>query len=654
MIEKMRYINITGPRTELDRVAEDYLSRYEIHLENALTELSDVPQLSPFTETNPYKEAVASAARLLSELPEEIPETEPVPGMDLFSARTLVAECDEQIQAFTQEKDALKKRHDELLKPLRIIRPFKDIRYDLQEILHFRHIVCRLGRIDRQYHQKLTEYIYDSPDTILIDAETVDQYVYCLWFAPAHLAKKVGAIYSSMHFEPIESSSLEEEALEGSIADICEKLEQEHREIHRKQDELQEKRDAFLREKAPALHTAQRLLSDASDTFDIRRMAASTDQENEEVPFFIISGWMTEDSAAAFEEAIKDDESIFFMSGEEKNNPGRTPPTKLKNPPLLKPFEMYIRMYGLPSYTEMDPTWFLAVTYSFIFGAMFGDVGQGLLLFLGGFILYRKKHVDLAGIISCAGIFSILFGFLYGSLFGFEDILPALWLHPMTAMMAVPFVGRLNTVFVAAIAFGMFLILVCMVFNILNARKAGDTEKTWFDHNAVAGLVFYGSIVLSAFLIVSGHKAPGGILIVLMFVLPLVVMFLKEPLTHLVEKKAKIMPEQKGIFFVQSFFEMFEVLLSYLSNTLSFLRIGAFAVSHAAMMEVVMMLSGAENGGSPNWIVIVLGNLFVCGMEGLIVGIQVLRLEYYEIFSRFYKGSGREFRPFKRSRNSAG
>ena len=102
------------------------------------------------------------------------------------------------------------------------------------------------------------------------------------------------------------------------------------------------------------------------------------------------------------------------------------------------------------------------------------------------------------------------------------------------------------------------------------------------------------------------------------------------------------------MFFVQSFFELFEVLLSYLSNTLSFLRIGAFAVSHAAMMEVVLMLAGATEGGSPNWIVVVLGNIFVCAMEGLIVGIQVLRLEYYEIFSRFYAGNGREFRPFNK------
>ncbi|MEG2700909.1 MAG: ATPase, partial [Hungatella sp.] len=117
-------------------------------------------------------------------------------------------------------------------------------------------------------------------------------------------------------------------------------------------------------------------------------------------------------------------------------------------------------------------------------------------------------------------------------------------------------------------------------------------------------------------------------------------------LTAFIEKKSKIMPEAKAMFFVQGFFELFEVLLSYFSNTLSFVRVGAFAVSHAAMMEVVLMLAGAEAGGSPNWMVVILGNIFVCGMEGLIVGIQVLRLEYYELFSRFYRGTGRAFKPY--------
>ena len=157
--------------------------------------------------------------------------------------------------------------------------------------------------------------------------------------------------------------------------------------------------------------------------------------------------------------------------------------------------------------------------------------------------------------------------------------------------------------------------------------------------------MFYAAIILTIGLFLTGNKLPGAIVLVIMFVVPLLVIAMKEPLTKLVEKKSKIFPEEKGMFIAQSFFELFEVLLSYFSNTLSFVRIGAFAVSHAAMMEVVLMLAGAE-AGSPNWIVVVIGNIIVCGMEGLIVGIQVLRLEYYELFSRFYKGTGKEFIPF--------
>ena len=127
-------------------------------------------------------------------------------------------------------------------------------------------------------------------------------------------------------------------------------------------------------------------------------------------------------------------------------------------------------------------------------------------------------------------------------------------------------------------------------------------------------------------------------------------MALNQPLSSLIIKHKAKLNTSKAMFITQAFFELFETMLSYFSNTLSFVRIGAFAVSHAAMMEVVMMLSGAEKG-APNWVVVILGNLFVCAMEGLIVGIQVLRLEYYEMFSRFYKGSGKEFKPYNKLHN---
>lgn len=641
MIEKMKFLSITGPKADIDRMTETYLSKYEIHLENALSELTEVANLSPFLEINPYKEALSTIDSFYEQL--EDPSQISPELMDIEKAIKTVRAVQDGFRRLEEEKSRLQSEHAEILDPLKIIRPFKNLNFDVSEILNFKYIHYRFGRIEKQYLQKFEKYIYDNLDTLFIKCGEDEMYVYGVYFVPEHQAHKVHAVYSSMHFERI----FIPDEYHGTATEAFEKLDTRHREIHKALDANKEASRKFLQDNSTKIVSAKAALDACSSSFDIRKLAACTPGDTN--TFYILCGWMTEKDALAFQKDIQNDEKIFCLMEDQKAPATQKPPTKLRNPKLFKPFEMYVKMYGLPAYNEMDPTWFVAITYSFIFGAMFGDVGQGLVLFLGGLFLYKTKKMDLAGIISCAGVFSVFFGFMYGSFFGFEDVLKAIWLKPMNQMMDVPLVGRLNAVFVIAIGFGMFIILICMVFNIINSIRRGDTEKTWFDSNAVAGLVFYGSIVLTIGLFISGKKLPAAAILVIMFGVPLLLMFLKEPLTNLVEKKSEILPEQKGMFFVQSFFELFEVLLSYLSNTLSFLRIGAFAVSHAAMMEVVLMLAGATNGGSPNWIVVVLGNIFVCAMEGLIVGIQVLRLEYYEIFSRFYAGNGREFKPFMKA-----
>ena len=637
MIEKMKFLSITGPKADIDRMTETYLSKYEIHLENALSELTEVANLSPFLEINPYKEALSTIDSFYEQL--EDPSQISPELMDIEKAIKTVRAVQDGFRRLEEEKSRLQSEHAEILDPLKIIRPFKNLNFDVSEILNFKYIHYRFGRIEKQYLQKFEKYIYDNLDTLFIKCGEDEMYVYGVYFVPEHQAHKVHAVYSSMHFERIFIPN----EYHGTAAEAFEKLDTRHREIHKALDANKEASRKFLQDNSTKIVSAKAALDACSSSFDIRKLAACTPGDTN--TFYILCGWMTEKDALAFRNDIQNDEKIFCLMEDQKAPATQKPPTKLRNPKLFKPFEMYVKMYGLPAYNEMDPTWFVAITYSFIFGAMFGDVGQGLVLFLGGLFLYKTKKMDLAGIISCAGVFSVFFGFMYGSFFGFEDVLKAIWLKPMNQMMDVPLVGRLNAVFVIAIGFGMFIILICMVFNIINSIRRGDTEKTWFDSNAVAGLVFYGSIVLTIGLFISGKKLPAAAILVIMFGVPLLLMFLKEPLTNLVEKKSEILPEQKGMFFVQSFFELFEVLLSYLSNTLSFLRIGAFAVSHAAIMQVVLMLSGAENG-SPNWIGIVIGNAIVMLLEGLVVGIQVLRLEYYEMFSRFYKGSGREFKPF--------
>ena len=654
MIEKMKFLSITGPKADIDRVVNTYLSKYEIHLENALSELTTVQNLTPFLEINPYKEALNTANLFCEELNSFATDTvkaetaqAAAQTMDVETALDTIRRIQTDYQDLDQKRADLENQLTTVDESLRVIRPFRNLDFDISSILKFRFIRFRFGRIGKEYYQKFERYIYDNLDTIFIKCDEDDQYIWGMYFVPEPESQKVKAVYSSMHFEKIYMP----DSYEGTAREAFEQLAQKRSLILSDFNTVSQKRNDFLISHCREILAAQAAIARLSGNFDIRKLAACTKGKGENDIFYILCGWMTEKDAHSFQTDIKDDSKIFcIIDGEDDEHiqpeTHQQPPTKLKNPKLFKPFEMYINMYGLPAYNEMDPTWFVAITYSFIFGAMFGDAGQGLLLFIGGFLLYKFKHIALAGIISCAGVFSTIFGILFGSFFGFENLFPALWLRPMNNMMTVPFIGKLNTVFIVAIGFGMGLILLCMVFNIINAWKAHDTEHIWFDTNSVAGLVFYGSATVSIALILTGHTLPGGIVLFIMFGIPLILIFFKEPLTALVEKKSEIMPKEKGMFIVQGLFEMFEVLLSYFSNTLSFVRIGAFAVSHAAMMEVVLMLAGFESGHL-NWIVVILGNLFVSGMEGLIVGIQVLRLEYYEMFSRFYKGTGRKFEPFR-------
>ncbi len=643
MIVKMKFLSITGPRADIDRVVSDYLSRYEIHLENALSELQTVQNLRSFIEINPYKEWLTKLDGFIQILNLQNGAA-PKGCISLEKALDTVKDLDAKVSDYTAKKMDYQDERDKKEASLKKLEPFREFPYDLEQVMNFQFIKYRFGRVSRLYLNKLQAYVNEEIDTVFYRCNEDDQYIWGIYFVPNSEVRRVDAVYSSMHFEryflPNEYAGVPNE--------VYKQMEEEIAAIDERIADCDKKIRQALENSSQELLLARKKISSLSTNFDVRKLAACTAGDDKDPVYYILCGWMTEDDANAFLDEIKDDKNLLCMVEDSDNQVLHEPPTKLKNPKIVKPFEMFIRMYGLPAYNEFDPTIFVALTYAFIFGAMFGDVGQGLCLAIGGALLYHFKKIDVAGCIGCAGIFSTIFGFLYGSFFGFEDVLPALWLKPKEAMATLPFVGTLNTVFVVAIAFGMFLILLTMVFHIINGFRAKDVEGTFFDTNGIAGLVFYGAVVTVIFLFMTGHTLPGAVVLAVMFGLPLLVIFFKEPLSKLAEHRSDAMPQGKGMFLLTSFFELFEVILSYFSNTLSFVRIGAFAVSHAAMMEVVLMLAGYEGGGlgSTNWIVVVLGNLFVCGMEGLIVGIQVLRLEYYEMFSRFYKGSGKPFVPF--------
>ena len=640
MIERMEFLNITGPKDDIDRIIETYISKYEFQLENALSELKNVKELHAFNDSNPYKDILARSQELKEYFKDTGLQTDR--QMSIEEADQITRKLSDSVYSLSQKKSELESELAEYEEKLKNVHYFIGLDYDTEKILHFKYVNFRFGSMPKEYYEKFITFVYDSIDTIFYKAREIDDKVWGVYFVPDAISEQIDAIYSSMHFERFFLPDEYHGTPEFAGAKLKEKIEELKTSIHA----IDEKIVKTLENSHEDFLLANQVLFRFNKVFDVRKYAAATrDNRKDKKVFYIICGWLTQKDAERLAKELENEPNTFCIVERNMSKISSTPPVKLKNNMFFKPFEMFVEMYGLPDYKEFDPTMLIALTYSVIFGFMFGDVGQGLVLLILGSIIAYKKQSRLAAIIARCGFFSTIFGFLFGSIFGFEDIIQPLWLRPAKAMTALPVIGNLNTVFVITITLGMLIIILMMILSIFTKLRFKKPGEALFDTNGVAGLVFYTSALITIILFMTDKTMPATVILLIMFVLPLILIFLKEPLSAVLEKKKIHLEGGLGMFILQGFFELFEVLLSYFSNSLSFVRVGAFAVSHAAMMEVVLMLSGAESGNI-NWIAVVLGNIFVMGMEGLIVGIQVLRLEYYELFSRFYTGDGRAFKPY--------
>jgi V/A-type H+-transporting ATPase subunit I len=327
-------------------------------------------------------------------------------------------------------------------------------------------------------------------------------------------------------------------------------------------------------------------------------------------------------------------EDITLTAEEPKEVRGLKPPTILRNNWFFKPFEAIVTMYGLPAHNEFDPTVLVALTYILMFGAMFGDVGQGAVIGLAGLYMYFGRKSRLGWVLACVGASSIVFGFLYGSVFGNEHLLKPVWKAPME---------NINQLLIIAVGYGAVIIVLSIVISIINSIKAKDYGRLIFDRNGLAGLVFYAGALTAVLLALTGKAKLPVPLIAGVLLVPLLLMLFREKLEKLILKHHH---DGNGGSFVEGFFEVFETVLGFLSNTISFVRVSAFALSHAGLALAIWTLYDMA-AGAGKIVVLIIGNLLIIGLEGLIVGIQCMRLQFYEMFSRFFSGDGREFKPVR-------
>ena len=300
-------------------------------------------------------------------------------------------------------------------------------------------------------------------------------------------------------------------------------------------------------------------------------------------------------------------------------------PSLIRHPRWLMPFAELVRNYGIARYGEFDPTWLFALTFVAMFGMMFGDIGQGAVIVAAAWLM-RRRLGKFTPFIVAAGLSSTVFGALYGSFFGFEHVIPALWMSPLTDPV------RMLTL---AFYWGAGFILVATLLTVYNRITEGRYGEALFGGKGVAGILFYLGLLYGGRRWIDtgafGAVEAACIAIPLALILGYQWHHYRAPLAERI---------------LVVFIEGFETLISYFSNTLSFLRVAAFSLNHVALAIAIFALAEMMQT-TGHWITIVLGNVFILVLEGAIVAIQALRLEYYEGFSRFFGGDGREFRPLR-------
>ncbi|MGC8492115.1 MAG: V-type ATP synthase subunit I [Syntrophobacteraceae bacterium] len=415
-----------------------------------------------------------------------------------------------------------------------------------------------------------------------------------------------------------------------------ESLKKRSNDLKRRGEVLNRYLERLKEERGPALKQLYGAYRTCEDTLKAARMSLFSSNA------IFISGWLD----------IRDKEHLIgilqaicgkrFMISERK---APDAPVRLRNMRLFRPFELLVKTMGMPSNTDIDPTPLTAITFVLMFGLMFGDLGQGLILLLAGVMLKRfvrnKPHGEPAqagGILIACGGAAAVCGLLYGSVFSSERIVPALWFHPTEHIMRLFFV---------TILMGVMIIMAGLSAHIVNSFLNGDYTEAFLEKRGLAVLVLYAAIVIFALRYREGVRFPAAWEMSIFIVLPLALFSLKGVLGPALFNSPK--PHSISEYVIETVMEIMEIGLGFFANTVSFIRIGAFALSHAGLSIVTYTLAAMADPGMKSAgavIIIVIGNIFIIGFESLICGIQSMRLEYYEFFSKFFEGEGVVFAPF--------
>ncbi len=598
-----------------------------------------------------FEQLLKNASSLLKslEVKGEIPAVEhaPRPEKDIFFLEQEI----NQIQSSTlpvlskieHTKRQLSQKKD-LIKKMQLVSP-ADIDFTRLSSLYF--TVYRFGTLPIENLDRLEESLSDIHHAIVKIQESRKQLVVAA-FCLKEDSEVLDRALKSAFFNGLDLP----QDLKGHVGQIIKDLkdelgplETELEQLEREKEELAKKygtRLLLVREKA----YLGRILLKASAKF------GKIDHT------YLLTGWVPVDSYERLKERIlKATKGLAVVDAVDPEEVREVRsgiikiPILFNNPLLIRPFERLTTLYGTPSYQEIEPTVFLAISFVLLFGMMFGDVGHGLVLFLAGFYVFRRlyKYIDYGIILMECGVSSMLFGFLYGSIFGLEDLFPALWLHPMKD------IGRF--MFASAII-GVGMISLGFVLNLLNIIKRKEYNKILSASGLTGALLYWLLAGLAIRYYTIGPPGPlekavsegvAALLLFIMFIERPIRLFLRQKRTHLSDASSKQKKPSLSVVILESLIETLDSVLRFLANTVSFVRVAAFALTHAALFlgvfSIADMVSHGSRSGIAYFLTLIIGNIVIIVLEAMVVSIQTIRLEYYEFFSKFFRGGGVPFKP---------
>lgn len=637
-IEKMELVKVSGSLESMTEACEKLCESECFHPEQAAKHISAEMGLIPFTDENPYAAQLSELNELVSSagITPELVELEKMTQLSeedkeyIRSVKKKIADYNEKINSLNEQKTVCEAG-------IKSYEHFKGLDVDLDDIAECEFIKVRFGHLPKESYKRLNTVYKDNPYVFFYPCSEDKTDYWGAYFAPVDKLDEIDGIFAFLFFEPTPVPGAA-----GTVDEVIEQFTKSIEILTSTLDETQKELTDFLSSETEHLNYLYSNMMYLNSVYELRGYALHNEK------FFAFVGYVPKSETEKLNAALKGVKSVLVEYEDAPKDESVVVPVKYKKRNklfslLIEPYKFYVDMYGSPSYTDIDVTAFVAITYTVLFGIMFGDLGQGFVLAVLGFCLWKFKKSGLGKILVPCGISSMIFGFVFGSVFGFEEALNPVYEKLGWSGKPLSVMDSINTVLLFAIAIGVGLMVVAIVMNIYACIKRKHIGEAIFSQNGLVGLILYlcGVNLASGFM--GGPSPIPSAVCAPMLGACAFLLFIKEIPIGIIDKHPDWKPESVSDFILQNLFELLEYILSYLSNTVSFLRVGAFVLVHAGMMMVVFSLAG----DSENIFVIVLGNVLVIALEGLLTGIQALRLEYYEMFSRFFDGSGIAYTPFK-------